>query len=436
MAQIDPRIAMGFQPTTQLESPMNNLARLLQVQGAQQANQLNQLKMDEYQSGVQRKNKLAALLSGDYATDEDRESALLRGGFMDEANKLKTDRRANAKTDVELDEKRFKVATDRYNAYKQTLGSLAQNPNLSKDLLSQVGQQLVDAGIIPAEMHQRALATMPDDPNVLRQRLREGVAAQMAPDKMLEFFAPKVDKIDNGQQIMYRDTNPNSPTFGQNVAGAPVQKMQTPDSIASNATAILGQNLKFQTDSEANTVAGQAIVSKKIQDVELKLQDDYRTESKGFAETSTAMKKVLSAIETADKNPGSALSAGTAFMKILDPNSVVRETELGMALNASGWFDRATNIVNTLQSGRVMTETQKKNLRQAAQDLFEEAKASQREIDAAYEQRARAYGADPQRVIVDRGQRSGAAPGTPGLPSADAIQAEIERRAKAAKGGR
>lgn len=247
MAQIDPRIAMGFQPTTQLESPMNNLARLLQVQGAQQANQLNQLKMDEYQSGVQRKNKLAALLSGDYATDEDRESALLRGGFMDEANTLRTNRQAAAKSGVELDEKRFKLATDRYNAYKQTLGSLAQNPNLSKDLLTQVGQQLVDAGIIPAEMHQRALATMPDDPNVLRQRLREGVAAQMAPDKMLEFFAPKADKIDNGQQIMYRDTNPNSPTFGQNVAGAPVQKMQTPDSIASNETTRRGQDISAAT---------------------------------------------------------------------------------------------------------------------------------------------------------------------------------------------
>ena len=102
MAQIDPRIAMGFQPTTQLESPMNNLARLLQVQGAQQANQLNQLKMDEYQSGVQRKNKLAALLSGDYATDEDRESALLRGGFMDEAGQLRKGRIESMKANADL----------------------------------------------------------------------------------------------------------------------------------------------------------------------------------------------------------------------------------------------------------------------------------------------------------------------------------------------
>ncbi len=118
------------------------------------------------------------------------------------------------------------------------------------------------------------------------------------------------------------------------------------------------------------------------------------------------MKKILGAINTADKNPGSALAAGTAFMKLLDPNSVVRESELGMALNASGWFDRATNIASTLQSGKIMTATQQKNLRAAAEDLFEEAKAAQLEVDGAYRKRATDYGADPARVIVDRGQNA------------------------------
>lgn len=187
----------------------------------------------------------------------------------------------------------------------------------------------------------------------------------------------------------------------------------SPDTVYSGDITKRGQNLKFTTDSEANGVARSGIVSKRIQDLELKMQDDYRAESKGFAETSTAMKKVFGAIKTADKNPGSALAAGTAFMKILDPNSVVRESELGMALNASGWFDRATNIAATLQNGRIMTAQQKTNLERAATDLFEEAKAAQLEVDNAYRKRATDYGADPERVIVDRGQngkRASAAP--------------------------
>lgn len=139
-------------------------------------------------------------------------------------------------------------------------------------------------------------------------------------------------------------------------------------------------------------------------ETEMKLADDYRTQSKGWQETATAIGKVNKALETATTNPGSALAAGTAFMKILDPNSVVRESELGMALNASGWFDRARNVAQTLQSGRVMTPTQAKNLQAAANALFEEAAATQRRIDAAFVKRTKDYGGDPSRVIIDLGQ--------------------------------
>jgi hypothetical protein len=221
--------------------------------------------------------------------------------------------------------------------------------------------------------------------------------------------APDMVEVGLGDRKQFVDKNKLKP-------GEQFKMGQSPDSVAGNAVTMRGQNLKFATDSEANGVARSGIVSKRVQDLELKMQDDYRTESKGFAETSTAMKKVFGAIETADKNPGSALAAGTAFMKILDPNSVVRESELGMALNASGWFDRATNVANTLQHGRIMTAQQKTNLKAAANDLFTEAKAAQREVDLAYRKRAQDYGADPDRVIVDRGQNASAKPAPAAIP--------------------
>ncbi len=236
MAQLDPNIILqARQP--QIESPMNNLAKLMQVQGLQQQNQLGQLKMDEHRVAGERRNKLASLLSGQYETPEARESALLSGGFMDEATKLGTDRRANQKSDLEIDTSRQKLATERYTTFKKTLGALESRPDLSKDLVTQVGQELVSAGIIPAEMYRASIANMPDDPNALRQRLREGVAAQMTPEQMFTVFAPKPEKIDSGQTIGFRDTNPNSPTYGQNTGGAPVQKQMTPGEVASNRVA-------------------------------------------------------------------------------------------------------------------------------------------------------------------------------------------------------
>ncbi|AOF86490.1 hypothetical protein BSY239_682 [Hydrogenophaga sp. RAC07] len=433
--QLDPSIILGFK-SPQIDSPHNALAKMLELEGMQQGNQMRRMQMQDAQETRTSKNKLAELYQSSLGHDGkiDR-NKLFQGaaqrGMGAQIPGMQKEFAASDEQTGKVDAQAFKLANDRFSTFKQSLGALSQRPDLSKELVMQAGQELVAAGIIPVEMYQRSIAGMPDDPNALRMKLREGVSMQLTPEQQLTLFAAKPDKIDNGQQISFRDTNPNSPTYGQNTGGAPVQKMQSPESIASQATARRGQDLKFQTDSGANAIAGQAIVSKKVQDVELKLQDDYRTESKGFSETATAMKKIMGAIETADTNPGSALSAGTAFMKLLDPNSVVRETELGMALNASGWFDRATNIANTLQSGRVMTATQKRNLKSAAEGLFEEAKSAQREVDAAYRQRATDYGANPDRVIVDRGQRT-STKGAGGMPSMSDIEAELARR----QGGR
>jgi len=258
MAQLDPSIILqSRQP--QIESPVNNLAKMMQVQGLQQQNQLGQMKMDEYRTAGERRNKLAALLQGQYDTPEARESALLQGGFMDEATKLGTDRRANQKSDLEIDSSRQKLATERYGAFKKALGALSQRQDLNKDLVMQAGQELVSAGIIPAQMYEASIANMPDDPNALRMRLREGVVGQMAPEKILEFFAPKAEKIDNGQQIGFRDMNPNSPTYGQATGGAPIQKQQTPDSVASNETTRRGQNMTDARGREANALKAQEI---------------------------------------------------------------------------------------------------------------------------------------------------------------------------------
>lgn len=171
-----------------------------------------------------------------------------------------------------------------------------------------------------------------------------------------------------------------------------------------NAAGTLGLSReRFGWEKEKAKQEG-ALKPKAVIDLEMRVADDYRAQSKAFQETARAVNLIDTALNSADKNPGAALSAGTAFMKILDPNSVVRESELGMALNASGWFDKATNIANQLQNGKIMTTTQVSNLRAAAHDLFEQAKDTQRQIDAQYGDKVKRYGGDPSNVIIDLGQ--------------------------------
>jgi hypothetical protein len=63
MATIDSNIAMGYRPV-QLENPLNQLAAVTQIQSGMQGQQLNALKMQEYQRGLEEENKLRILLSG------------------------------------------------------------------------------------------------------------------------------------------------------------------------------------------------------------------------------------------------------------------------------------------------------------------------------------------------------------------------------------
>ena len=57
---IDASIISGLKPV-QMESPMNGLAKLLEVQGAQQNMQMGRMKMDEYQQGLTRASGLRSL---------------------------------------------------------------------------------------------------------------------------------------------------------------------------------------------------------------------------------------------------------------------------------------------------------------------------------------------------------------------------------------
>jgi hypothetical protein len=63
MATIDPNIAMGVRPI-QIENPINQLAAYSQIQGAQQGQQLNALKMRQAQQDFDTQNALAEAYKG------------------------------------------------------------------------------------------------------------------------------------------------------------------------------------------------------------------------------------------------------------------------------------------------------------------------------------------------------------------------------------
>ena len=75
MAQIDPSIAMSIRPA-QIESPLVHAARAAELQGAQQSQFMNMLKMKEYADESRNKNAMTKWLSGKTAEDLNSDSNL------------------------------------------------------------------------------------------------------------------------------------------------------------------------------------------------------------------------------------------------------------------------------------------------------------------------------------------------------------------------
>jgi hypothetical protein len=171
-----------------------------------------------------------------------------------------------------------------------------------------------------------------------------------------------------------------------------------------------GQDLTDTRMKETNQVQRETNEAKRVQDTEMQLADDYRAQSKNFKEVADAHKRVTAALKTATSSPASTLAAATSFMKMLDPGSVVRESELGMALAATGVLDRAANYFTSLQQGKVLTAAQVADFNKIADQVLEAAKQGQRQMDANYRDRAKSYGLRPELIVQDFGQSQQAAP--------------------------
>lgn len=129
------------------------------------------------------------------------------------------------------------------------------------------------------------------------------------------------------------------------------------------------------------------------------LRQEYNAlpDIKAYNEVNTAYNQIKTAVS--NPSPANDLAAATKFMKLLDPNSVVRESELMMAMQASGALDRASNLGHRIMSGEKLTETQRKDFYDAATEFFKVSQNNKNAIDAQYIDIAQKGGLSPDLII-------------------------------------
>jgi len=359
-------------------NPLEQYAQVQQIQGAQNQNRLADLMFSEKQRESDGQTALANAYKS--ATDPttgaiDRNKlygALAQGG---QGAKLP----AVQKGFADQDKSAADANKSKLEAGIQELGAMGQLLSGVKDQASWEAARAQAAQMFGPE---KVNASMPAqyDPVLVAQKRDQAlsVADQLVQKwKAMEYTTPKADAVLQATT----STENNKRSVGASYANA------------SATRAVAASNV------EAAKIKGD-------RDTEMKIADDYRAQSKTFKEVSDAYKTINATLDKATTSAAATLAGATKFMKLLDPGSVVRESELGMALAATGAFDRATNYVNTLKFGKVLTKAQAADFKNITAQIYNAAQTQQKAIDANYTQQAKTYGLRPEMIVQDLGQNT------------------------------
>jgi hypothetical protein len=415
-------IPLGFRmPELQpQQSNANMLARVLQVQQAVDQGDMNRLKMDEYRRGVDQDRAFSELYAGaiDPTTGKVDRTKLLTGaaqrGLGSKIPGLQKTWAEQDTAEANIEQSRAaaqkamaEVFTKYLDANKQVATRIMANPETAMAALDELDVLAQQLGIPPthaAHLRKQVMA-LNGDPMAIK---KWAAAGALQAEKLL----PQFQTRNLGGTT---DTLAVDPVTQQVSVVHSAQNTQSPDNIATNAQSdknnqrTVGAQMAIAnaTREAAQTTAQatrDAASIKDKRDTEMKLADDYRKQSQTFKEIAEAKRLIDGTLDKATTSPAATLAGATKFMKLLDPGSVVRESELGMALAASGVFDRAANYFNTLKLGRVLTPQQAQDFKNITQQIYAAAQQSQLQIDANYRRQAETYGLRPEMVLQDMGQ--------------------------------
>ena len=123
----------------------------------------------------------------------------------------------------------------------------------------------------------------------------------------------------------------------------------------------------------------------------LSLTKDYRIVKTAYANIQSAAK--------ADNGAGD-MSMLYSYVKLLDPNSVVRESEFAAAATSGSFGDRMQGAVSRVLSGARLTKDLRNSFLQEAKNLHDNQLNAHDKIAAQYVTLAKGYGLDPDKVVT------------------------------------
>jgi hypothetical protein len=162
--------------------------------------------------------------------------------------------------------------------------------------------------------------------------------------------------------------------------------------LQATGTPITLANIMQLRRSGATNVTVPIDVGQKGFENERGLGKDFRAEPiyKDFSDMQTAYTQVVSSLKQG--TPIGDVAGATKVMKLLDPGSVVRESELGIAMAAGGRMDRLQNYFSNMMSGQKLTPTQRDDFERLSNELYAAAGQAYNKKRSEYLQMGDRYG--------------------------------------------
>lgn len=160
----------------------------------------------------------------------------------------------------------------------------------------------------------------------------------------------------------------------------------------------------------------------------VKLEQGLRKEYTDSAKTFEIVRDNFSKIQaSANDDTGSGdLALLFSYMKILDPTSVVRESEFDNASQAMGYLQKTLNIPQQLISGTRLTQEGRQTFVNSANNLFQTAVSQHDQRINEFTKIAQSAGVNPQNVVINLGAAGGSATGGAGGSGGTVDQSDID----------
>jgi hypothetical protein len=234
---IDARIPLGVQPLQlQMPSPdagINQLARVMQLQGMQDERAMSRLKMDEYQRGLADQNALREALT----TGQDPYNALLKIGNVKGATEYRNAEAERKSKEATASKAEAEALAKRTSMYRDALAGVSAPEHAAAWLQAQYKDPVLGPVMQSMSPYEQAVARIPTEPAQFSDWLKQQALGM---GEFLKANAPKYQKQDSGQV----ENVLALPGLG----GAPsvvssVQKVADPNALLSADTARRGQNM-------------------------------------------------------------------------------------------------------------------------------------------------------------------------------------------------